>query len=287
VSIQEKPLRYGEGGRGFAMLTTPQHDDDSPIVVMLNAGLLNRPEPYRLNVLAARRLAEIGYVCVRVDLSGKGDTPPREGLSNRESVALDWKYLRETLDRQFGPRAFIIMGLCSGADNGIKLSAADERIRGLILLDARSPVDAGFRLRRYAAKMFRLRSWLHLPATIVRHLLAKSSEEPWQQNLRDLPRPDELRQCALNMVRNDGRMMMVFTSHAINVYNSEGQFVRAMGITGLNRICREHFWPEVEHLYPVEAHRERLLGAIEHWAEEHLEHLRSVARTSAAMSACG
>ena len=287
MSIQEKPLRYGEGGRGFAMLTTPAHDDGSPIVVMLNAGLLNRAEPYRLNVLAARRLAEIGYICVRVDLSGKGDTPAREGLSNRESVALDWKYLREALDRQLGPRALVIMGLCSGADNGIKLSAADERIRGLILLDARSPVDAGFRVRRYAAKMLRLGSWLHLPATIIRRLFKTSADEPWQQNLRDLPRPDELRQCAQNMVRVDGRMMMVFTSQATNYYNSEGQFVRAMGIVGLNRICREHFWPDVEHLYPVEEHRQRLLGAIERWAEEHLEHLRSVTRASAAMSACG
>lgn len=286
MSIHEKLFRYGEGGRGFSILTSPEHDDGSPIVVMLNAGLLHRAEPYRLNVLAARRLATLGYHCVRVDLSGKGDTPPREGLSNRESVALDWKYLREGLERQFGPRSLVIMGLCSGADNGVKLAAADESIRGLILLDLRSPVDAGFRLRQVTAKMLRLRTWLHLPAILKRRLLPTTSRDgQWKNDLRDHPRPDELRLCAQNLLRSDGRMLMVFTSQATGCYNDQGQFVRAMGITGLDRICREYFWPEVDHLYPVEAHRERLLVAIEHWAAEHLEHFRLV--TSAEMRACG
>lgn len=277
MSIHEKPFRYGEGGRGFAMLTSPEHDEGSPIVVILNAGLLHRAEPYRLNVLAARRLAALGYHCVRVDLSGKGDTPPREGLSNRESVALDWKVLRETLEHQLGPRSLIIMGLCSGADNGVKLAAADESIRGLILLDLRSPVDAGFRLRQYTAKMLRLRTWLHLPAAVKRRLLPTTSPDgQWKNDLRDHPRPDELRLCAQNLLRGDGRMMLVFTSQATGCYNDQGQFVRAMGMVGLDRICQEYFWPEVEHLYPMEAHRERLLVAIERWAAEQLEHFRSV-----------
>src|SRR6056297_2984484 len=129
--MKERVFRYGEHNRGIGILTLPQNHELSPIIIMLNAGLLHREEPYRLNVLAARLLANSGYICLRVDLSGKGDTPPRENLTNRESVALDWKCISEGLINQFGNRSLIILGLCSGADNGIKIAAQDPSIKGL------------------------------------------------------------------------------------------------------------------------------------------------------------
>lgn len=276
MNIQEKPLRYGEGGRGFAMVTLPEQRETAPIVVLLNAGLLHRAEPFRLNVLAARRLAAKGYISVRMDLSGKGDTPPREGLINRESVALDWKFLCEALDRQFGRRPTIILGLCSGADNGIKLSAVDLRIRGLILLDARSPQDRGFRARRLLSKALDAHRWAHLPAKLLQRLIGRTTA-PGTPNLglRDFPRADDLERCIKNLTEKDGRLLMVFTSQAVDHYNFEGQFVKAVATPGLEKICREHYWPDAEHIYPVQAHRDRLLDAIEAWATEHLDHFRT------------
>ena len=278
MTLQEKPLRYGEGGRGFAMVTLPECSTNAPIIILLNAGLLHRAEPYRLNVLAARRLATIGYICVRVDLSGKGDTPPREGLTNRESVAIDWRLLCEALERQWGPHPLLIMGLCSGADNGIKLSAQDTRVRGLILLDPRSPRDRGYLVRHVLSRALDWRRWIRLPSTLLRSLRPRPAGQEPNLGLRDLPRPDDLEQCLKNMVDNDGRLLMIFTSDATPHYNRVGQFVRATDIPGLESICREYHWPDVEHIYPVEAHRERLLTLIDAWGKEQLSHLRAPAR---------
>lgn len=276
MKIQEKPLRYGEGGRGLAVITLPDVTEGAPVVVMLNAGLLHRTEPYRLNVLAARRLAALGYVCVRVDISGKGDTPLREGLINRESVALDWRHLREALDRQFGPRTLLVMGLCSGADNGIKLAAQDKAIRGLILLDAESPRDAGFSQRQLLNKLLNRHAWTRLPRSLLRRLRpAQTSGVQKPLDLRDRPRPDDLEACVKNLVGGHGRVLALFTSHATTNYNQEGQFARAVGNREFATLCTEHFWPDAQHLYPVQAHRKRLLAAIETWAALHLEHLRS------------
>jgi pimeloyl-ACP methyl ester carboxylesterase len=277
VSIQEKALRYGEGGRGFAMMTLPDSLDGAPVVVMLNAGLLHRAEPYRLNVLAARRLSALGYVCVRVDLSGKGETPAREALTNRESVSLDWTHLSEALERQLGKRPFIVMGLCSGADNGIKLSAKDARIRGLVLMDVESPPDAGFAARRWISRATSWRRWAHLPAWMLRRLKtqAKPGENGADLRLRDPPSPDDLDTCIKNMVASDGRILMVFTNHQNERYNQQGQFCRAMKVPGLERICTEHYWPEVSHMYPVEIHRSRLLTLLEAWAGDQLSHFLS------------
>jgi pimeloyl-ACP methyl ester carboxylesterase len=276
VSIHERSLRYGEGGRGFAMVTLPEHDRSAPIVVLLNAGLLHRAEPYRLNVLTARRLAALGYLCVRMDLSGKGDTPAREGLSNRESVALDWRLVCEALDHAFGRRPTIIMGLCSGADNGIKLSAIDQRVHGLVLLDAQTPRDRGFLARRLLSKALDWHSWARLPERLFgRRKPARRGQASPPTNLRDLPRPEDLATCIRHLVDKDGRLLMLFTSSASRYYNREGQFARAYATPGLRKICKEHYWPDVEHLYPVQAHRDRLVDTIEAWATEHLEHFRT------------
>jgi pimeloyl-ACP methyl ester carboxylesterase len=248
---------------------------------MLNAGLLHRAEPYRLNVLAARRLAAIGYLCVRVDLSGKGDTPPRESLTNRESVALDWKFLCEALESQFGPRPLLILGLCSGADNGIKLSALDLRIRGLILLDARSPPDRGFRYRFLMSRVWDWHRWARLSARLLRHFCLGTAAPAGTSsdfNLRDLPQPDDLDRCIKNLIENDGRLLMFFTRYADDYYNREGQFVKSLGVPGLRKICREHYWPDAQHLYSVEAHRQRLLSVIEGWATDHFTHFRRASK---------
>jgi hypothetical protein len=274
LRIQEKPLRYGEGGRGFAMVTLPENTERAPIVALLNAGLLHRAEPYRLNVLIARRLAQVGYVCVRVDLSGKGETPPREGLTNRDSVSLDWKYLSEAVVRQLGPRPFVILGLCSGADNGIKLAAVDTKIRGLVLLDPVSPRDAGFMRRRLIASATNWRKWARLPFSLAARIRQRGTKEA-NLGLRDLPAREDLDGCIANLMKHDGRILMVFTGHATSNYNQAGQFARVMAVPGLNAICDEHFWPNTEHLYPVADHRERLIQVVGEWASKHLNHFRS------------
>ncbi|GAA0839815.1 hypothetical protein GCM10009113_03890 [Marinobacter szutsaonensis] len=150
--IREQVFTYGEYQHGIGVLSEPEDTADSPIVVLLNAGLSHRAEPYRLNVLLGRKLAEQGYIALRVDLSGKGDSPARPTMTNRESVALDWSYIRKSLDKLYGPRTLLIFGLCSGADNGIKLCAEDPDIKGLILLDPVSRQDPGFSKRDFLRK---------------------------------------------------------------------------------------------------------------------------------------
>lgn len=280
MSLQEKPLHYGEGGRGLALVTLPEKLEGAPVVFLFNAGLLHRAEPYRLNVLAARRLAKAGYVAVRFDLSGKGDTPARDGLTNRDSVALDWKHLSEAVERQYGSRTFLILGLCSGADNGIKLSAIDRRIRGLVLLDAESPQDSGFARRQLIARLTNKDKWRRLPEIALRLLTGKKGAGGARPNLglRDYPRPDDLETCVKNLVELDGRVLAVFTGNATTSYNEQGQFARAIGTPGFEKVCVEHFWPDTQHLYPAAAHRTRLLDVIEAWAQQNLAHLSTKTR---------
>lgn len=76
-AYSEEVLCYGENNRGFGILCLSSKTSESPkpLVVMFNAGLLHRSEPYRLNTELARQIASLGYDSLRFDLSGKGDTP--------------------------------------------------------------------------------------------------------------------------------------------------------------------------------------------------------------------
>ena len=70
--MKEKVFKFGENKQGIGTLTLPDDTSAAPIVILLNAGLIHRAEPYRLNVLVARALAKIGYDNISKARSGPG-----------------------------------------------------------------------------------------------------------------------------------------------------------------------------------------------------------------------
>lgn len=276
--IREQAFTYGEHQHGIGVLSEPKNTAESPIVVLLNAGLSHRAEPYRLNVLLARELAKQGYIALRVDLSGKGDSPARSTMSNRESVALDWSFIKKSIEKLYGSRTLLILGLCSGADNGIKICADDPMVKGLILLDPVSRQDSGFRRRDFFRKVTNPYKWMRLHRILLKRLGAETSREnsllSSPMDLRDEPTSDDMDRCFEELVRKNGRVLSVFTSQALYHYNRRGQFAAAMGVDGLESIVEEVFWPDAKHIFPIEAHRTRLIKKAAEWAGKHLDHFK-------------
>jgi len=280
--IKEQIFTYGEHQHGIGVVSEPEDYSASPAVVLLNAGLSHRVEPYRLNVLLARELASLGYIALRVDLSGKGDSPARPELSNRDSVALDWSFIKESLTKLYGPRNTLIFGLCSGADNGIKICANDPSVKGLILLDAVSRKDATFQARDFVRKITNPDKWLNIHKVLSRRLALGAKDGDYllstPMDLRDEPTSEDMDHCFEGLVRKDGRVLAIFTSQALYHYNKLGQFSSAMGIVGTERIIEEVFWPNAKHVFPVEFHRTRLIETIAAWAKANRDHFRSLER---------
>lgn len=277
--IKERVFKYGEHLHGIGVISEPGHTQDSPIVVMLNAGLSPRAEPYRMNVLLGRRLAGLGYIALRVDLSGKGDSPARPNLINRDSVALDWSFIKAGLEKLYGKRPIVMFGLCSGADNGIKLAAEDTDIKGLVLLDPIARQDAGFRRRDLLRKLTNPEKWKRMHKILGRRVQQHAAGgDPLQgspMDLRDEPTDHDVDQCFQRLKAENGRVLAVFTSQALFHYNQTGQFAGAMGIPGIEAIIEEVFWPNAKHVFPAESHRNRLIDTVASWAEHHLAHFRA------------
>lgn len=278
--ISEQVFTYGEHHQGIGVISEPADTSNSPVVILLNAGLSHRAEPYRLNVLIGRRLAASGYIALRVDLSGKGDSPARDTMSNRESVALDWSFIKAALEKRYGPRSLLIFGLCSGADNGIKLCAQDSAIKGLILLDPVPFQDAGFARRDFLRKIANPHKWLNIHNIVSRRLRRTTGDGQSllssPMDLRDEPNAEDMARCFEGLVEKNGRTLAVFTSQAFYRYNKRGQFTRAMAIEGLEPIIEEVFWPDAKHIFPIEAHRNRLVETVATWADRELNHFKTL-----------
>jgi len=279
-TLTEEPLQFGEGGRLFGILTLPSASPGTarelPVFVFLSAGALHRVGPARLHVRLARELARMGFSSLRVDLAGTGDSPPRPGLTNQESVAADGKEIVGVLDSRLGELPLVLAGLCSGADNAIRLTPGQPRVIGMVLLDPICFPDDGFEARAAVQKYMnpvRYIAWLQRRF--------KASEMPREEKegnddsadylaIRDLPTREQLRAAFVSLRQRGGRALSVFTQYALPYYNQSGQLDRILGVDGYRQSCTELFWPRAEHTYPLELHRLRLIEEITTWARGYI-----------------
>lgn len=103
-----------------------------PAVVFLSSGTDSHVGPSRLWVTLARRLAAGGIRCIRVDLSGLGDSPTRPGHTEgviRAPEAFD--DVIEVVNALGRSRDLVLAGLCSGAYQALE-SALELRPRGVV-----------------------------------------------------------------------------------------------------------------------------------------------------------
>jgi alpha-beta hydrolase superfamily lysophospholipase len=139
--VTEVPVHFGEGRRLFGIVTRP----DSPELdgrlgfILTSVGALHRVGPGRLYVHLARRLARLGAVALRFDLSGIGDSaaPPgggenalyEKGAPNDVRAAMD--YLAESA----GVNRFVLVGICAGGYVAYLAGVSDPRVTGLVAIN--------------------------------------------------------------------------------------------------------------------------------------------------------
>lgn len=152
LGIFTRPEASASGGRG-----------DRPGVLLMNAGLVHRVGPNRLNVNLARRLAERGYPSLRVDLSGLGDSAPRRDRRSLEEAHLaDLSEAMDAFGEQEGVRRFVLAGVCSGADLSLTLAARDARVAGAVLIDSFAYGTALNQVVGYGQRLVDRESWRNL-----------------------------------------------------------------------------------------------------------------------------
>jgi pimeloyl-ACP methyl ester carboxylesterase len=137
--MREDTVFFGTPPFLVGVITAPEaaeHDPTGPAVIMLNAGRVHRVGPSRLYVKTARRLAAAGFMVLRFDFSGIGDSSARhDHLPFDKSVIQETQDAMQYVSEVHGRTRFILLGLCSGANRALVAASCDPRVVGVVLLN--------------------------------------------------------------------------------------------------------------------------------------------------------
>lgn len=138
--VKETPVAFGPERALIGVVSVPGGGDTLPVgCLMLNMGAIHRAGPRRINVKLARELAARGVPSLRLDLTGLGDSGSARGAEHFSTQSVrDLQAAMDLMQSMLGVRRFIIIGLCSGASNGLSVAVHDARVCGLLMFDGYS-----------------------------------------------------------------------------------------------------------------------------------------------------
>jgi len=259
-----------------------------PAVILLNAGVVHRIGPHRESVKIARRLAAESFLVMRFDLAGLGDSEPRrDALSFQGGAVSDVKEAMDHLQKTRNIDEFVLMGLCSGADNSYQTACRDPRVVGALMMDGYSYQTPEFHVRRLLKRMRHVGSWtalarrkLEVLERRVRDSLGEKREgvetappplvtpgEPIRQYVREFPPKEQLVSEMIALVARGVRLHFVYSCGMPQYYNYAGQFMDSFrGVDFQGRVTTE-FFAEADHTFTELRNQEALVAAIVRWMQ--------------------
>ncbi|MEL6214566.1 MAG: alpha/beta fold hydrolase [Pseudomonadota bacterium] len=271
----EEVLTAGRGARVFSILTLPEPSTTiRAVFVFLNAGLVHRVGPSRMNVRLARKLAAAGFASVRVDLSGKGDTPARPDVDYLDSVTEDFADLHAAIRNRLGNLPLVLAGLCSGADNAVRLALANETVVGMLLLDPMCYPDADYRRWSLIDRYLRWQQYSGKLRMFLSRQRSKSAEseaggttgQDDPLKLRVLPSIEDTANAVQAVDGRNGATLAIFSNYASSYYKHRGQFAATTYQAAFSTRSQELWWRGVKHTYKSLTHVERLENTVLSWA---------------------
>jgi pimeloyl-ACP methyl ester carboxylesterase len=251
---------------------------DRPAVVVLNSGIIHRVGANRMTVQLCRQLSQQGLDAVRFDLSGIGDSEPRDdGLGLLEANLADIKDALDTLETARGFKRFVLVGLCSGADHAVVYAGRDPRVAGLVLLDPSIPHTPRYYLNHYARRATRLSSWMNIARgkhplwQALGHRMGGGAHggEPAEVDPRaDLDTPQAkafLTQAYAAAQASGNRFLVVLTAEREDHHNYREQLLDAFPDVPFGDRLQLEYWEDTDHTFTPEASRARVIRRIAQW----------------------
>ncbi|MET0935693.1 MAG: dienelactone hydrolase family protein, partial [Luteibacter sp.] len=161
--MREEAHRFGRGNHLVGIAGVPEGAHGETGVIVLNAGLVHRIGPFRLHVELTRQLNGSGYPTLRFDMSTLGDSGATGGgMTRAQQVCADLSDAMALLKARAGCERFVLVGLCSGAQNAHVVAATDPRVSGAVFLDGYAYRTIGYKLRHYLPRLVDPGRWARL-----------------------------------------------------------------------------------------------------------------------------
>ena len=271
--MKEQVCNFGPKQQLFGILSTPDEDvriSDAPIALILNAGIVHRIGPFRMNVDIARQLQSMGYSTLRMDLSGLGDSGARTGKMQLENRAeLDVQDAMEYLEAETGTKQFVIVGLCSGAYNAHCISVKDDRIVGAVFMDGIVFRTLGFFFRHQVGRLFRPRFWRN---AIKRRLKSRSDggADEAASTLAESEffggelSKDKIVNDLTSLMKRGVQMLFLYTDGYDDICG-RSQFKEMYGLRPDEGQLQVEYYPKSEHTFRLTENRKAACERVAKW----------------------
>jgi pimeloyl-ACP methyl ester carboxylesterase len=136
----ERPMFFGDDSAIFGVVTEPRPGEiRRRAVIMLNAGADVHEGVNGMHVTLARRWASRGYVVLRMDLAGLGDSRTHSGQTNNdvfpETALDDIRAALQLLRDRYAVADVTLFGLCSGAYHALRAAAAGLAANRILMVN--------------------------------------------------------------------------------------------------------------------------------------------------------
>lgn len=268
---KERILPFGDSQHLLGILTEPaQPQPQKPVILFLNAGVVHHIGPFRMSTDFARTLTADGFSSFRLDLSGIGDSHLGHSQASAEQRFVDdVKAAMNLLQAQLGAQTrFLILGLCTGADNAHKVAARDERICGAIFLDGYAYPTPKFYWFRYSPILLSPKRLLGVLLRLFKKPQATADGGTKEDAIFTWSLPDKEKTVGewTRMLNNGMQMLFVYTGGVLNMLNYEQQPFDAVPVLNAQRDkVSVKFFREADHTYTLAQDRSQLLIILRDW----------------------
>lgn len=234
-----------------------------PAVLLLNSGVLHHPGPCRLSVRIARCLGDQGFLVVRFDGAGIGDSEARGSrgsATQREVAVAEVAEVMDTIAETNGIRTFILFGLCSGAHTSFFAACRDPRIVGIAMIDPFAYKTWRYHLNYFLPRVSNAGAWSRLlrrqALALARRVGGMAVVASGEANaarfvevpeLFEQPSRGEVAQDLRRLVARRTRILVCFTGGTLN-YNYASQYRDSFRDVEFQDLLTLRHLPEANHI---------------------------------------
>lgn len=140
VQVRECAVEFGSQSPLFGIVTEPPAGElRQRGVILVNDGATHHIGANRINVSLGRQWAARGYVVLRMDLAGLGDSATRAGRPDNEvfppAAIDDIRAAVEYLRTQYGANEITVGGLCAGAYHALRSAVAALPVNRILMVN--------------------------------------------------------------------------------------------------------------------------------------------------------
>jgi len=279
---RQRAVRFGSAAKLAGVLTEPSAGTarSDVGVVILDSGILHHVGANRLHVQLARKLADDGFVSLRFDFSGIGDSETRN-----DSLPFEQSSPRETQDAidylvaSHGVRKVVLAVLCSGADAAHLTAIRDQRVAGLAMMDPWVYRTLGYRIHHYRRRLLSPSAYVQWIKVRGGQLLRRwrpggstNGRDPEMYEMpsyaREFPPRERIAGELRNFVARGIRILVLF-SGGLEEYNHAGQYARCFADVDFGDALSELHLPDSTHVFSGLEHQEYVVREVAAWARTH------------------